>query len=75
MPQEISPYDTTRAAAFELWMQAPNPMVTFFKTLNVTMGFGACIHRSKAAALVVSKGEISCGIDVMIDWFNKDVGV
>ena len=36
MPQEISPYDTTRAAAFELWMQAPNPMVTFFKTLNVT---------------------------------------
>ena len=36
MPQEISPYDTTRAAAFELWMQALNPMVTFFKTLNVT---------------------------------------
>lgn len=36
MAQEISPYDTTRAAAFELWMQAPNPMVTFFKTLNVT---------------------------------------
>ena len=36
MPQEISPCDTTRAAAFELWMQAPNPMVTFFKTLNVT---------------------------------------
>ena len=36
MPQEISPYDTTRAAAFELWMQAPNPMVTFFKTLDVT---------------------------------------
>ena len=22
--------------AFKLWMQAPNPMVTFFKTLNVT---------------------------------------
>ena len=36
MPQEISPCDTTRAAAFELWMQAPNPMVTFFKTLDVT---------------------------------------
>ena len=36
MPQEISPSDTTRAAAFELWMQAPNPMVTFFKTLDVT---------------------------------------
>ena len=26
---------------------------------NVTMGFGACIHSSKAAALVVSLGEIS----------------
>lgn len=36
MPREISPYDTTRAAAFELWMQAPNPMVTFFKTLDVS---------------------------------------
>ena len=36
MPQEISPSETTRAAAFELWMQAPNPMVTFFKTLDVT---------------------------------------
>ena len=36
MPQEISPSDTTRAAAFELWMQAPNPMVAFFKTLDVT---------------------------------------
>ena len=27
---------TTRAAAFALWMSAPNPMVTFFKTLDVT---------------------------------------
>ena len=36
MPKEINPKDTTRAAAFELWMRAPNPMVTFFKTLDVT---------------------------------------
>ena len=36
MPKEIDPKSTTRAMAFELWMQAPNPMVTFFKTLNVT---------------------------------------
>ena len=49
--------------------------VTFNVLKNVTMGFGACIHSSKAAALVVSQGEISCGIDVMIDWFNKDAGV
>lgn len=36
MAEEINPKDTTRAMAFELWMQAPNPMVTFFKTFNVT---------------------------------------
>jgi len=36
MAKEIDPKSTTRAKAFELWMQAPNPMVTFFKTLNVT---------------------------------------
>lgn len=32
----IDPRTTTRAEAFELWMHAPNPMVTFFKTLDVT---------------------------------------
>ena len=36
MPQEISPKETTRAAAYELRMNAPNPMVTFFKTIDVT---------------------------------------
>ena len=36
MPKEITPADTTRAKAFELWMRAPNPMVTFFKTVDVT---------------------------------------
>ena len=36
MPKEINPNDTTRASAFALWMKAPNPMVTFFKTLDVT---------------------------------------
>ena len=36
MAQEINPQDTTRASAYELWMKAPNPMVTFFKTLDVT---------------------------------------
>ena len=33
--REIDPKETTRASAFELWMKAPNPMVTFFKTFNV----------------------------------------
>lgn len=36
MAREIKPKDTTRASAYELWMKAPNPMVTFFKTLDVT---------------------------------------
>lgn len=36
MPRPVNPNDTTRAAAYALWMQAPNPMVTFFKTLDVT---------------------------------------
>ena len=36
MMKEINPKDTTRAYAFEMWMQAPNPMVTFFKTLDVS---------------------------------------
>lgn len=34
--REIDPKQTRRAAAFELWMQAPMPMVTVFKTLDVT---------------------------------------
>lgn len=36
MVKEINPKQTTRAAAFELWMSAPNPMVTFFKTIDVS---------------------------------------
>ncbi len=36
MAKEIDPKDTTRAKAYELWMKAPNPMVTFFKTVDVT---------------------------------------
>ena len=36
MGKEVQPKDTTREAAYEFWMKAPNPMVTFFKTLDVT---------------------------------------
>ena len=36
MPREVNPEETTRSMAFEFWMNAPNPMVTFFKTLDVT---------------------------------------
>ena len=34
--KEINPKETTRAYAFDMWMQAPMPMVTFFKQLNVS---------------------------------------
>ena len=34
--KEINPSETTRAYAFEMWMNAPMPMVTFFRTLDVT---------------------------------------
>ena len=36
MTREIDPEKSGRAAAYRLWMQAPNPMVTFMKTLDVT---------------------------------------
>ena len=36
MVKEVNYKETNRAKAFELWMKAPNPMVTFFKTLDVS---------------------------------------
>ena len=35
MMQEINPAETTREYAFNMWMKAPMPMVTFFRTLHV----------------------------------------
>lgn len=35
-PTAVDPSATTRGEAYALWMAAPNPMVTFFKTLDVT---------------------------------------
>ena len=34
--REINPEETTRANAFRLWMDAPMPMVTLIKTVDVT---------------------------------------
>lgn len=45
--REINPKQTTRAKAYELWMKAPNPMVTFFKTLDVT----PLVNKSKKSKL------------------------
>ena len=36
MRREVNPKETSRAQAYELWMKAQNPMVTFFKTIDVT---------------------------------------
>lgn len=34
--REVNPKNTTRAYAFDMWMKAPMPMVTFFKTFDVS---------------------------------------
>ncbi|MBQ2923942.1 MAG: chloramphenicol acetyltransferase, partial [Anaerotignum sp.] len=36
MAKVVDHRETPRELAFELWMKAPNPMVTVFKTLDVT---------------------------------------
>ena len=36
MTHSVDPKQTTRAFAYEFWMKAPNPMVTFIKTLDIT---------------------------------------
>ena len=45
--KEVNPKETKRAKAYELWMKSPNPMVTFFKTLDVT----PLIKKSKKSKL------------------------
>lgn len=45
MVKEINHKDTTRAYAFEMWLKAPMPMVTFFKTLNVSRLVKTCRKR------------------------------
>ena len=34
--REVNPKESSRAYAFEMWMNAPMPIVTFFKTLDVS---------------------------------------
>jgi len=45
--RKIDPEETKRASAFRLWMKAPNPMVTFFKTFDVM----PLISKSKATGM------------------------
>lgn len=34
--REVNPAETTRSLAFDLWMKAPMPMVTLFRTVDVS---------------------------------------
>ena len=45
--REVDPNTTPRAQAFALWMQAPMPMVTLLKTLDVT----ALVRRNRKQGL------------------------
>ena len=36
MTRKTDPKETARAQAFEMWIKAPMPMVTLFKTIDVT---------------------------------------
>ena len=53
--REVNPQSTSRAQAFELWMKAPNPMVTFFKTIDVTR-------------LVRMSRKKGCKFNMLLDW-------
>ena len=44
--KEVNPQETTRAYAFEMWFKAPNPMVTFIKTLDITRIVKVSRHKS-----------------------------
>ena len=44
-PYAVDPKSTARAEAYMLWMNAPNPMVTFFKTMDVTPLLKLCRRR------------------------------
>lgn len=52
MVKELDPEQTRRAQAFRLWMKAPMPMLTFFKTLDVTRLVRLARHGLKFNALM-----------------------
>ena len=52
MVKELDPQQTKRAQAFRMWMKAPMPMLTFFKTLDVTRLVRLARHGLKFNALM-----------------------
>ena len=73
MAREISPKDTTRASAYELWMKAPNPMVTFFKTLDVTNLIRVSKHKHLKFNMLIDYCIGKAAVDVK-EFFMLPVG-
>ena len=73
MAREINPKDTTRASAYDLWMKAPNPMVTFFKTLDVTNLIRVSKHRHLKFNMLIDYCIGKAAVDVK-EFFILPVG-
>ena len=85
MSVEVNPKETSRASAYELWLQAPNPMVTFFKTMDVTelirtsrkrklkfnMLLDYCIGKAAAAFAKTHGAELTV-MEEGEHWFHTD---
>ena len=71
--REIDPSRTGRAAAFALWMRAPMPMVTLFKTLDVTRlaRRGHRHHRKFNMLMCWCVGKAACQVE---EFFLLPVG-
>lgn len=71
--REIEPDKTKRAEAFKLWMNAPNPMVTFFKTLDVTPLVKTCKRNNLKFNMLIDYciGKAASGIE---EFYTLPVG-
>ena len=66
----IDPKETTRLEAFELWMNAPNPMVTFFKQIveliRLQKHYEACMEEintlEASKSSVPAMVSLTCGL-------------
>ena len=58
--KEINPATTSRAYAFDMWMKAPMPMVTLFKTLDVRT---TCSNHDEVDSMVIGTSALA-GFDI-----------
>lgn len=56
MAKIVDPKDTSRASAYDMWMNAPNPMVTIFKTLDVTNLIRVCNRKDLKFNMLLNYG-------------------